>query len=84
MDIQYKHVVIGNLETSDYVEGRNLLISYIAYAIYKFWIQSENQKINFTTDCIASFIKKDIFARTLYNRNKHFISLCDKVIKGLH
>ncbi len=83
LDITYKHIVIGNLEKNEFVDNRNLLISYIAYSIYKYWIQSENKIINFNRDCILSFIKTDIFSRTLYNRDKGFIKICDKIIQSL-
>ncbi len=81
MEIRYKHIVIGNLEKNDFIDNRNLLIYYISYSIYKFWIQSENKIVNFNNTCIINYIKKDIFSRTLYNNNKTFLYLCDKIIQ---
>ena len=56
---------------------------YICYGLYKYWILSENGKINFNTACIIKFIKKDLFHRTIYNKDKYFVLLCDKVISQL-
>ena len=52
VNIRYKHIVIGNEPTSDFVKNRNLLFSYIAYAIYKHWVQSENNKISNVCQCV--------------------------------
>ena len=81
--ITYKHIVIGNLEENDFIYNRNLLITYISYSIYKHWIQSQNKKINFNTDCILKFIKKDIFSRTIYVKNKEFRRQCDFLVNNL-
>ncbi len=83
LDVQYKHIVIGNTEENDYISCRNLLISYVAYAVYKFWIMAENKKLNFNTTNIIKFVKKDLFNRTLYNTEKYFTNLCDLVITYL-
>ncbi len=47
--------------------------------MYKFWIMSENKKIDFRRDSLLDFIKKDIFGRTLYSENQLFTFLCDKI-----
>ena len=83
VDIKYKHIVIGNISDNEYVQARNLLISYCSYAIYKMWIMFENDKIDYRSICMRQFIAKDLFSRTLYNENNHFKMLCDKVIKKL-
>ncbi len=80
VDITYKHTVIGNIESNEYLEYRKLIINYISYSIYKYWIQSENKKINFNTENILRFIKKSLFSRTLYVSDKLFTKICDKVI----
>ena len=83
VNISYKHLIIGNTGDSEAINCRNLVISYITYAIYKHWIMSENKKINFNTCDMMNFIKNDLFKRTLYVKDKRFVSICDKVIKGL-
>ena len=83
MNITYKHVIIGTVMSNDYVKTRNLLIDYLAYAIYKMWIMSENKLINLTNTCLATFIIRDLFKRTLYTKDKYFSMLCDRVIQGV-
>ncbi len=83
LHIRYKHLVIGNKVENDFIKSRNLLISYIKYAIYKFWVMSENGKINFNNDNLSCFVKKDIFRRSLYNKEQLFIQLCDKICTEL-
>ncbi len=85
LNIRYKHIILGNIftEENELVKSRNLLISYVAYSIYKFWVMSENEKINFTNDNLVVFVKKDLFRRTLYNKAKFFIQLCDNVCQNL-
>ncbi len=83
VDIRYKHIVIGNEPSSDFIKNRNLLFSYIAYAIYKHWVQAENDIVNFNTSCLLSFIKRDLFSRTLYVKEKLFCNLVDKIITNL-
>ncbi len=80
VDISYKHLIIGDHANNDFIKARNLVISYCSYAIYKMWVMSENKKINLENTCILSFIKKDIFSRTLYTECKYFTLLCDKII----
>ena len=62
LDIQYKHIVLGTISDTDLVKNRNNVIFYIAYSIYKYWIQSENGMLDFNTNCLLKFIKKR-FAR---------------------
>ncbi len=80
VNIKYKHIVIGNTPSSEGIIIRNLVISYVAYGIYKFWVLSENQKVNFTQDCPIKFIRKDLFSRTVYIKDKLFKHLCDKLL----
>ncbi len=58
LDVQYKHLILGNIVTNEAIRCRNLLISYVKYAIYKFWILSENQKLDFNRASLLSFVKK--------------------------
>ncbi len=83
LDITYKHIIIGNISTSETVQKRNMVISYVAYGIYKFWIMSENQKINFKLECIFKFIRKELFKRSLYLNDDVFKVICDKIIVEL-
>ncbi len=83
VDIKFKHIVIGNIEESEYIQARNLSFSYIAYAIYKFWVMSENSKINFRRDCLITFVKNDLFRRTFFIKNKRFSDLCDSIITSM-
>ncbi len=83
LEIRYKHIVLGNLEKSEFIKARNLLISYISYSIYKHWIQSENNTINFISEPLLDYIKRDLFSRTLYNTDNDFIMLCDKLVSNL-
>ena len=83
LDIKYKHLILGDEQTSTFLKARNSFINYICYGVYKYWILSKNGKINFNTSCIISFIKKDLFQRTLYNNEKYFTYLCDKIIEML-
>ncbi len=83
VNITYKHIVIGNEPDSDFIKNRNLLISYIAYAIYKHWVQSENNIHNFNTSSLQSFIKKDLFSRTFYIKDQLFVNLVDKTISSM-
>ncbi len=82
VEIRYKHIVVGNRIESDYIRCRNLVISYITYAIFKFWIMSENGKINFN-EPLHEFIKRDLFKRTLYIKEHTFITICDKILKNM-
>ena len=54
------------------IRCRNLLISYAKYAIYKFWILSENKKLGFNTASLVNFVKLDIFnsrGNSIYCKN---------------
>ncbi len=62
LDVQYKHLILGDDETNTFIKGRNLLINYICYGLYKYWVLSENGKINFNTSCI---IKEEAPGRKL-------------------
>ncbi len=81
--ITYKHIVIGNLEDNSFIYNRNLLITYISYSIYKFWVLSQNNLSDFKNDCLLSFIKKDLFMRTIYNQDENFKKQCDSLIKKM-
>ena len=83
VNIQYKHIVLGNNPQTQLIQTRDLVISYIAYSIYKFWILAENNKVNFITDCPFNFVKKDLFSRTVYIKDQDFINACDRIIKNL-
>ncbi len=83
LNIRYKHLIIGNKVVSDFIKSRNLLISYVAYSIYKYWIMSENGKVNFIHGNLLHFIKTDLFKRTYYVKNEEFIKLCDSVIQKI-
>ena len=83
LDIRYKHIILGTLQLNDITITRNLVISYIAYGIYKFWVMSENQKVNFNQDCLHNFIRKDLFSRTVYVSDKTFKNICDKIVAEL-
>ncbi len=83
VDIRYKHIIVGNTQGNEYVKARNLVLSYCSYAIFKMWIQFENKKLDYRTLCIRNFITKDLFSRTMYNDDKIFNLLCDKIIKEL-
>ncbi len=81
--ITYKHVVIGNLESTDFIYNRNLLITYIAYSIYKFWVMSQNNLVNFKNDDMLIFIKRDVFSRSIYIKNDNFKQQCDSLIEKI-
>ena len=83
MDIYYRHIVLGNNPHNDLILKRNMVISYIAYSIYKFWILAENNKVNFATDCLFKFVKKDLFSRTVYLKDQEFTRICDKITTNL-
>ena len=83
LNIRYKHIVVGNKVENTFIKNRNLLISYIAYGIYKFWIMCENNKLNFTQSNLIDFIRKDLFGRSYYIKDKEFIRLCDMVVKNI-
>ena len=83
LNIRYKHIVIGNKVENTFIKNRNLVISYISYGLYKFWIMSENKKLNFTQTNLLDFIRKDLFKRSYYIKDKEFIRLCDMVVKNL-
>ncbi len=83
LNVTYRHIVLGNVVTNDFLKNRNLLISYVAYAIYKFWILSENNKLDFNSASLINFVKKDIFRRSLYLKDEEFNSICDKLVKNL-
>ena len=44
---------------------------------------SENNKIDFKAADIIEFLKRDLFSRTLYNKETEFIRFCDKIIANL-
>ncbi len=83
LNVTYKHIVIGNVEENEFIYNRNLLITYISYSIYKHWIQSQNDIINFNTECLLQFIKKDIFSRTIYVKNHEFRRQCDYLLSNI-
>ncbi len=83
LNIQYKHIIIGDKESNSYIKSRNLLISYITYGIYKFWILSENNKLDFNNTCLYDFIRKHLFKKTLVINDRIFHMLCDKIIRNL-
>ena len=83
LDIKYKHLILGDNETNSFIKSRNLIINYIQYAIYKHWIMSENNKINFSTNCLLSFVKKDLFSRSIYVKDEYFHMLCDNIILNM-
>ncbi len=83
VNISYKHIIIGNVVSNDYIASRNLVISYITYGIYKFWILAENKKLKFDTESLHRFVKKDLFKRSTYNSDKIFIMLVDKIFNSL-
>ncbi len=83
MNITYKHIVVGNSEVNDFITQRNLVISYVAYGIYKMWIQGENDKLDFANVIVVQFIKKHIFQISLLHENNIFRSICDKLITAL-
>ncbi len=83
LDITYRHIVLGNIVTNDFLKNRNLLISYVAYAIYKFWILSENNKLDFNSASLINFVKHDIFRRSLYLQDESFNNICDKLVKNM-
>ena len=64
---------------------RNLLINYTAYGIYKFWVQSENNIVNFEQANVIDVIKKDMISRTLYItcKDKVFVNIADQIISNL-
>lgn len=83
LDIQYKHLIMGDIETGDFIKNRNLVINYIMYAIYKFWIMAENKKLDFNNNCLLEFIKKDLLYRNMYICDNTFHSISDKIIVNL-
>ncbi len=83
VNIRYKHLVIGNVVENDFILNRNLVLSYIAYGVYKFWILAENNKLRFDNDSLADFIKKDLFKRSLYIKNNLFLNIIDKIIRNM-
>ncbi len=44
---------------------------------------SENGKINFIHTNLLQFIKKDLFKRTYYMKDKEFIKMCDSVTQKI-
>ncbi len=82
-NVKYHHIIIGSPVTNDYIISRNLVLSYSAYSIYKFWILAENGKIRYGTDSLQSFVRKDLFQRSLYVKQKYFKLLVDHVISYL-
>ncbi len=83
MNIRYKHIIIGSRVASEYIEARNLTVSYIAYSIYKFWILAENKKLNFNQQCLLKFIKTDLFKRTCYVKDDEFHRICDHPLENI-
>ncbi len=71
------------MANNEYIQARDFVINYITYSIFKMWIMSENNIFNLTNTCIISFIRKDLFKRTLYNDGKYFKLLCDRVIQNI-
>ncbi len=41
---------------------------------------SENNKVNFITDSLQNFVKKDLFKRSVFLNDPDFSKLVDKVI----
>ncbi len=83
LNIKYKHLIVGSVVCNETTKYRNLLISYIAYGVYKFWIMAENNKINFNTDSLHHFIKKDLFGRSVYLKDPNFDLIVNKVINNM-
>ncbi len=83
VDIKYKHIVIGNIVTNDFIASRNLLFSYLSYGVYKFWILAENGKVRFHVDSLRAFIRKEIFKRSLYVKDKYFKQMVDDILEQL-
>ncbi len=83
LDISYRHIVVGNTVTNQIICSRNLLLSYVAYGIYKFWVMSENGKVNFVNDSLQKFIRLDLFKRSVYLKDTEFSKLVDKVISEM-
>ncbi len=83
LDIQYKHLIIGDMGKGEYLKNRNLVINYIMYAIYKFWIMAENKKLDFKNHCLLEFIKKDLLYRNMYICDDKFHAISDKIIVNL-
>ena len=79
LDIRYKHIIIGNKVDNEFIKARNLRISYVSYSIHKFWIMSENRKIDFLQANLLHFIKKDLFKRIYYAKDEEFTKIYDKV-----
>ncbi len=83
LNIQYKHLILGDIVTGEYIKNRNLVINYIMYAIYKFWIMAENKKLDFKNSCLLAFIKKDLLYRNMYISDNIFHAISDKIIVEL-
>ncbi len=82
MNISYKHLILGDIVANEFIEERNLVITYVKYGIYKHWIMAENKMLDFNTN-ILHFIKKDLFRRTLYVKSIHFLRMCDTIVANL-
>ncbi len=83
LDISYKHIVFGTLGDSDVIQARNLVINYIAFSIFKMWIQSENNVLNFINVDVPSYVKNYLFKKTMIVENRIFTDQCDKIILNL-
>ena len=81
--ITYKHIIIGNIAYNDYVKNRNEVIAYIAYAIFKMWILYENNKFDIRNRNLLEFIKTELFKRSLFNNDKYFRLITDKIINEI-
>ncbi len=82
-NVKYHHIILGSPVTNDYIISRNLALSYLAYSIYKFWILAENGKVRYGTDSLQSFVRKDLFQRSLYVKQKYFKLIVDLIISYL-
>ncbi len=83
LDIKYKHIVFGTLGDNNAIQARNLVLNYISFSIFKMWIQSENNELNFRNVDVVSYIKKYLFSKTMIVDNRFFIDQCDKIILNL-
>ena len=65
------------------VKNRNEVIAYIAYAIFKMWILYENNKFDIRNRNLLEFIKTELFKRSLFNNDKYFRLITDKIINEI-
>ncbi len=59
------------------------MLSYVAYGIYKFWVMSENGKVNFVNDSLQKIIRLDLFKRSVNLKDADFSKLVDNVISEM-